>query len=97
MSEFFIFATINSYYTTFCLDSVIYREQRTYIPGCNISNVLVFTPWLFMNIAGLSYAIFGWFFAKNVSKIMALLVCVGSGLIGTFLVISPFNDPSVIY
>ena len=26
VSEFFIFATINSYYTTFCLDSVFYRD-----------------------------------------------------------------------
>ena len=50
-----------------------------------------------MNLTGLSYAIYGWFFAKNISKLMALLVCVGSGLIGTFLAISPYNEPSILY
>lgn len=97
MSEFLIFATINSYYTTFCLDSIIYRDKRTYIAGCNISNVLVFTPWLFMNIAGLSYALYGWFFAKNVGKGMALLVCLGSGVLGTFILIAPYNEFSMFY
>jgi hypothetical protein len=50
-----------------------------------------------MNIAGLSYALFGWFFAKNVSKVMALLVCLGSGVLGTFLAIAPYNEPSIMY
>lgn len=50
-----------------------------------------------MNLTGLSYAIFGWFFAKHVSKVMALFVCTLSGLISTWLLISPYNEQDLVY
>ena len=50
-----------------------------------------------MNLTGLSYALFGWFFAKHVSKLMALLVCIGSGQIFTWLAITPYNELDLVY
>jgi hypothetical protein len=88
VSELFMFSAVNAYYVSFAFDSLIYRSQRKYIAGCNISNVLIFTPWIFLNFSALIYALIG----KYVGLISLIL-----GLIATFVSISPYNDSAIIW
>ena len=83
-----MFSAVNAYYVSFAFDSLIYRSQRQYIAGCNISNVLIFTPWIFLNFSALIHVLIG----KYIGLISLFL-----GLIATFLSISPYNDPAVIW
>jgi hypothetical protein len=83
VSEIFVYASINAFYTTFCWDSLIYRDQRKYISGCNISNILIFTPWVFLNFSGLIHIL-----TKKFSIILSLL----GGLVLTIASIWPLAD-----
>lgn len=59
VGELFVLATINAYYVSFCLDSVIYQNQREFIAGCNITNLVSFSPWLFLNLSGVIAYVMG--------------------------------------
>ena len=88
VSELFMFSSINAYYFSFAFDSLIYRSQRQFISGCNISNVLIFTPWIFLNFSGIIHAILGQYIG-----LMSLVL----GLGATFASISPYNAPEIIW
>jgi hypothetical protein len=50
VSELFIFASINAFYVYFAFDSIERGDgSQAFLPGCNISNILCFTPWLVLN------------------------------------------------
>lgn len=51
VSELFLFATLNAYYTGFFIDSALYRDQRSEVD--NVTNMLVFSPWAFANFLAL--------------------------------------------
>ena len=65
------------------------------ISGCNISNVLAFTPWVFLNLAGIFYAFILRFIPIN-SPMSMYLLSVLCGLIGTLVIIFPYNDMELI-
>ena len=83
-----MFSATSAFYFSFAFDSLIYRSQRQYIAGCNISNVLIFTPWIFLNFSGLIHALIG----KYVGLISLFL-----GFIATFVSISPYNEIGIIW
>ena len=88
VSELFMYSSTNAFYFSFAFDSLIYRSQRQYIAGCNISNVLIFTPWVFLNFSGLIHVLIG----KYVGVLSLFL-----GLIVTFVSISPYNEIEIIF
>lgn len=93
VGELFVLANINSYYVSYCLDSVIYADQRKFISGCNITNLVSFSPWLFLNLSSaIAYVLFKirtWMMGPNagspalpaifsaVGGFMLTLVCLG--------------------
>ena len=83
-----MYSSTNAFYFSFAFDSLIYRSQRQYIAGCNISNVLIFTPWVFLNFSGLIHVLIG----KYVGVLSLFL-----GLIVTFVSISPYNEIEIIF
>lgn len=54
VSELYILVSINAQNVAFCIDSVIYRHLRNNIAGCNITNTIVFMPWVLINFTGLA-------------------------------------------
>lgn len=94
VSELFIYSSINSFYVTFAYDSLIYRGQRLYIPGCNVSNVLSFTPWICLNLSGILYLVFRKVIPNHTTSSMVSILC---GLILTFLSIYPYNEPALVF
>ena len=87
VSEVFMYASTSAFYFSFAFDSLIYRSQRQYIAGCNISNVLIFTPWVFLNFSGIIHFLVGQYIGP-----LSLLF----GLIVTFVSISPYNEMEII-
>jgi hypothetical protein len=86
VSELFLFSAVNAYYFSFAFDSLIYRAQRQYISGCNISNVLSFTPWIFLNFSGLIFTVTG-----------MPIISLAAGMIATVASISPYNEPGLLW
>ena len=84
VSELFIFAAINAFFTSFCWDSVIYIEQRKYISGCNVSNIIIFTPWVFINLTGLVHIV-----TKKASLLLSALIGLSMTLLSIWPVLSP--------
>lgn len=94
VAELFIFSSISSYYVWFFIDSRIYIEKLEYIPGCNISNILIFTPWILLHLTGLLAFILYSVTQSTISMAQSLSVF-GVSLLITFVLITPYNDPSV--
>lgn len=94
VSELFIYSSINSFYVTFAYDSLIFRGQRLLIAGCNVSNVLSFTPWICLNFSGILYLVFRKVIPNHTTSSMVSILC---GLILTFLSIHPYNEPEMVF
>lgn len=53
IAELFCFAFVNAQMCAFPFDSSFYQDRRTYVPGCNITNTIIFAPWIVLNYATL--------------------------------------------
>lgn len=95
VSELFIFASINAYYTHFCMESVLRKDDlNAFLPGCNISNILCFAPWLVLNFSGL----LAYFFrlAGMRASVATSAMALALGVVGSLVVISPFNTFEIL-
>jgi len=66
-----------------------------FLPGCNISNIIVFTPWLVLNFAGLFAAFAYWITGKTLSFATSSAIIL-TAIIFTFFTISPYNDLDIL-
>jgi len=102
VAELFIFATVNSYYFTFCLDSVIYAGQRRFISGCNVTNAVIFSPWVFLNMSGAIAYLMGKIY-RNVPGLpydtfvmVSLLVSGVGGFVLTLVCLGQYGSVTVL-
>ena len=89
VSELFLFATVNAYYTSFVLDSVIYHEQRKFISGCNITNSIIFSPWVLFNCVCFSIYLLLCLGIRN--KPIVLFVSSAAGMASFWFLMRPYN------
>jgi len=89
VSELFLFAMVNAYYTSFVLDSVIYHEQRKFISGCNITNSIIFSPWVLFNCVCFSLYLLHCLGFRN--KPMILIVSSTFGIASFWVLMRPYN------
>jgi len=91
VAELFVFASINAFFLYFEFDSIEKKDAiNMYLPGCNISNILIFTPWLALNLMGLIQCLLSVTGLQMTVKSSLLTFVTGMGL--TFVTVSPFND-----
>lgn len=93
VSEVFIFAAINSFFLCFAFDGLINEEVKRYRAGCNISNILAFTPWMFLNFAGL-VCLCSNLCCRRFPKFVFLISCT-FGVALTYAYITPFNTADI--
>ena len=102
VSELFIFASMNAQCVSFCIDSVIYRHLRTNISGCNITNTVIFAPWVVLNFAGLSACAVDYVFKlfgvgyNAASKKIVFIASLLMGLVAAFILLQPYSQVDVI-
>jgi hypothetical protein len=99
VSELFLLAAVNAYNTGFFFDSVLYGYKRRFIPGDNIANILVFSPWAFLNFAALIYCILASIEQRFLFKFKVnfkLFSCFGMGVFLTYWFATPYNDLATV-
>lgn len=98
VSELFIFASLNAFYTTFGLDGLLEIEKKRFIAGCNVSNVIAFGPWYVLNMTGLCFLIIHKIFLKldgtdpASTKKMVFAICLSLGFVLSIMMVKPFNE-----
>ena len=68
-------------------------EVKRYRAGCAISNILTFTPWLFLNFWGIAYAVLSLFEVNcRFSKHLLILASLVPSILLSYIWIVPFAD-----